>query len=213
MAPPEYTTIARVKNWASITTATYDAEILLTVQAVSTLFDSIYGISFEAQLAQEWHDGSGSEDGILLYEVPSPDSLGTMIVKEDDVVLVNLQDFRADSYSGRDSRLLVRMIPEPFPALFSKGPNLAGFGAGRSNVYVEYTTRFETIPEDIERACLEETIRAWQGGNQTGALDGNRIGIAQRSAETGTTLTYTTDDLTPTTMRMLQAYRAQRPTF
>jgi len=199
MAPPAYTTLDKLKTAIGITTADHDAELTDVIEQVSSLFDLLYGQTFQSETVKEWHDGSHSQDGIILDQIPSEADAAIVIV-EGDTALVLDTDYRLDPYP---SRRIGRLDA-------SDTPRLGGFTSGTKNVFVTYADRFTVIPSDIERATLDESIRAWQAYNSSGASDGARIGISQRSPETGTNLTYTTDDLSPTTLRLVETYRRQR---
>lgn len=194
-----YATIAQVKLAIGITSALHDAELTEIVSQVSRGFDTIYGEGFDSQSRKEWHNGFASGDGLLLDHIPD-DTTPAFVVVEDTTTLTIADDYRVSDYP---SRLLTRMDD-------ADTVRLSGFVPGQKNVRVEYDSRFTVIPDDIERACIEESVRAWQVRNSSGASDGNRIGITQRSPEAGTSLTYTEDDFSATTMRILNAYKTQR---
>jgi len=194
-----YATIEQVKARIVITTTEHDTVLTEIVAQVSRGFDTIYGEGFDSQSRKEWHNGFASGDGMLLDHIPDADT-PAFDVTEDTTTLTIDTEFRVSDYP---SRMLTRMED-------ADTVRLGGFVPGQKNVRVEYTSRFTVIPDDIERACIDESVRAWQVRNSSGASDGNRIGISNRSPEAGTGLTYTEDDFTATTMRILNAYKTQR---
>ena len=77
---------------------------------------------------------------------------------------------------------------------------------GTRNIVVTYASGFSTTPPAIHRACIEETVRGYMAANtQTG--EGNRIGLTGKSPEFGGSYSYTEDDLSPITLRAVNAYR------
>ena len=82
---------------------------------------------------------------------------------------------------------------------------------GRNNIRVEYHTSYNSdlMPVDITRAATEETARAFYLQN-TESVAGARLGITQRGPEAGTSLTFTPDDFSPATLRVLNTYRQSR---
>ena len=80
------------------------------------------------------------------------------------------------------------------------------FSPGNRNIIVTYRPAYSAPPADVARACDEESARAFKAGtSDTG--DGGFIALTGRTPDAGTTLSYTLDDLTATTMRMLDGYR------
>jgi hypothetical protein len=172
---------------------------------VSSLFDTIVfgpidGFSgFAASVdITEFHDGGESwiiaerlidgPTGFLPIREP--------VVIEDGVTLVEGTDFFLGQFP---SNTLFRLAgaADAFDAVFT---------SGYRNVKLTYRPAYSTIPADVIRATDEETVRAYKAGNSN-SVDGGFIGITGRTPDAGTTLSYTADDLTATTMRMLDGYR------
>ena len=195
----EYTTVARVKDLVGITDAGADASILEIITGVSRLFDGVYGVPFYQRTVVEYHDGFSFRNGLPLNELPSEDGTdrAAVDVEEDGVALVLGTDYTLDGYPAR---LLWRQTGDSFAT---------SWPGGERNIKVTYATRFKTIPEDVARAAAEESARAYQNRNADN-VESNRIGITQRTPESGTTVSYDVDDLSGTTRRLLDTYRKNR---
>ncbi len=199
-----YTTIAKLKNDIPLTGATHDDVLLEIIKGVSGLFDALYGETFDQKTAVEYHNGTNSQNGIILRS--HPDALVATwtglpaIVLEGTTALVRDTDYFIDTPV---TRRILRLDG-------SGNMTTGGFAAGTRNIKVTYPTRWATIPDDIDRACIEESIRAWKGINAAGTNDGGSLGVTSRSPETGTGLSFTPEDLMPKTVRLLEAYKRRR---
>jgi len=194
---PEYTTIAKLKNDIPLTTSDFDDVLLEIIEGVSSQFDAVYGETFESESVVELHDGRNTQDGLILFRRPGA---APTLVEEDGTPLTEGDDYQIDSPI---SRRLLRM---------DGSSNLTGFGfaVGTRNVSVTYPTEFILLPASIDRACIEESIRVWLGINAANTNDGGAIGITSRSPETGTTLSFTAEDLMPKTIRLLESFHNRR---
>jgi hypothetical protein len=199
MAAADYTTVARVKDLVGVTDAGADAPMAEIITGVSRLFDQLVGVPFYQLLAVEYHDGWSYRNGITLNAIPSEDitDRGAVTVKEDGVALTIADDFVLDDYP---SAMLWRVKDGVFSARWA---------TGERNIQVTYATRFKEIPEDVARAATEESARAYQNRNVDN-VESNRIGITQRTPESGTGVSYDVDALSATTTSMLNAYRQNR---
>ena len=198
-----YATTANVKLAIPITVATYDTPIADLVLGVSGVFDVLYGETFSQKTEVEYHHGSHSENGIILRSHPDA-SISVWDAAEEVIegttTLVRGTDYFVDTPVNRR---VLRM---------DGAGNLiaSGFAAGIRNVKITYPTRWATIPDDIERACIEEVVRLWKRLNYAGTNDGGAAGLTSRGPETGTSLSFAPEDLAPSTLRLLEAYRRRR---
>ena len=214
MATSSYTTVNAIKTKLGISLdpdAVLDPYLdTLSIQ-VSTLFDTIVfgpvdgfaGFAASEDVI-EYHDGGASwiivnrlidgPSGFLPIRAP--------VVVEDGVTLVEGTDFFLGEFP---SNTLFRLAGEA--DAFD-----ARFASGYRNVKITYRPAYSTIPNDVVRATDEETVRAYKAGNSN-SVDGGFIGITGRTPDAGTTLSYTVDDLTATTMRMLDGYRKRLSFF
>ncbi len=198
-----YTTIAKLKNDIPITVATYDTVLAEIIDGVSGLFDVLYGETFDQKTAVEYHNGTNSQNGIILNSHPDASISvwdAAEEVLEGTTALVRDTDYFVDTPV---TRRILRLDG-------SGNMTTGGFAAGIRNIKVTYPTRWATIPDDIDRACIEESIRAWKGVNVAGTNDGGSLGVSSRSPETGTGLSFWPEDLMPKTVRLLEAYRRRR---
>ena len=199
-----YATKDNVKLAIPITVATYDTPINDMIDGVSGLFDTLYGETFDQKTRVEYHNGTNSQHGIILNSRPDADvSTWTSlpaIVLEGSATLVKDTDYHIDDPV---TRRVLRLDG-------SGNMTTSGFAAGTRNIKVTYPTRWATIPDDIERACIEEVVRTWKRLNVSDTNEGGAIGITSRSPDTGTSLSFTAEDLMPQTVRMLEAYRQRR---
>ena len=183
--------------------AVLDPYLDALILSVSALFDTIVwgptvdDAGFVPGLGSiiEYHDGG--TNAIVLNHLFTDDSTDrlTIGITEDAVSLTRLDDFDYDQFPAntiyRVSSQNVFDIP---------------FAPGHRNIIISYRAAYKTTPDDVIRATDEETARAFKAGNSN-STDGGFIGITGRTPDAGTTLSYTVDDLTATTMRMLDGYR------
>jgi hypothetical protein len=187
---------------------TLDAYIDGLILSVSGLFDTIvWGPSglisgfVPSGFFVEYHDGGART--IILNRLLTDDGAdrSATIVTENEIVLSLAADFQIDQFP---SNTLYRISEEDlFDSLWSPGYR---------NIKVTYSGAYKTTPDDVVRACDEETARAFKAGNSQ-STDGGFIGITGRTPDAGTALNYTVDDLTATTMRMLDGYRKRLSFF
>jgi hypothetical protein len=180
-----------------------DAYLDGLILSVSALFDTIVwgpsvldaGFVPDGVFIIEVHDGG--TNAITLNRLLSDDSTerATTSVRENEIVLTSLDDYNVDQFPAntiyRSSSQGVYDIP---------------FAPGYRNIIISYRGAYKETPPDVARACDEETVRAYKAGNSN-SVDGGFIGITGRTPDAGAALSYTVDDLTATTMRMLDGYR------
>lgn len=92
-------------------------------------------------------------------------------------------------------------VGEPGWTLLNDRVELVGyfFTAGTANVQVTYTSGFGTIPQDVERACVELSV--WMYQNR------NHVGISQRSVKESDTITFRKDEWPFLVQLTVDAYR------
>ncbi len=198
-----YTTIAKLKLDIPISVATYDTVLLEIIEGVSGQFDVAYGETFSQKTRVEYHNGSHSERGIILQSHPDA-SLSVWDAAEEvlegTTTLVRGTDYFVDVPVTR------RVLRLDGSGNMTGG----GFASGTRNIKITYPTRWATIPDDIDRACIFESIAVWKRINVAGTNDGGSLGVSSRSPEVGTGLSFTLEDLSPGTLRLLEAYRRRR---
>ena len=79
-------------------------------------------------------------------------------------------------------------VGEPGWVLLNDRVELRGyvFTAGTANVQITYTSGFDTVPQDIERACIELSVWIYQNRNH--------VGIQQRSVHDAEAITFRKDE-------------------
>jgi hypothetical protein len=201
-----YTTHDAVKEKLGISLdpdAVLDPYLDELILSVSSLFDTIVwgpttldsGFVPGVLLNVERHDGGANT--IILNRLLTDDNTDrlTLLVHENDVLLTRLDDYDIDAFPAKT---VYRAS--------SQGVFDIPFAPGYRNIRVSYPGAYKIVPDDVVRATDEETARAFKAGNSQ-STDGGFIGITGRTPDAGTTLSYTADDLTATTMRMLDGYR------
>ncbi len=203
MTAAAYTTKERVKVSLGIVASdtSQDSEIDKIILEVSQWFDTEATDSFTQLSRVEFYDGFSLQNGIPLNHLPSEDATdrGNLAVEENGVVLVNGTDFAIDEFP---SRVLQRTngTAEDFAG--------ARWRVGERNVKVTYLTAFKVLPLDVQLAANDESHDAFAKKNIAGYIgDGPAIGLESRTPETGTGLSYSIDDFSPGTVRMLSRYR------
>ena len=73
------------------------------------------------------------------------------------------------------------------------------FTVGTANIEVTYTSGFVTVPQDLERACIELTTWVYQNRNH--------IGIQQRSVHDADAITFRKDEWPFLVQLTVQAYK------
>jgi hypothetical protein len=207
-----YTTHDAVKTKLGISLdpdATLDAYIDGLILSVSALFDTTVwgpavldsGFVPDSGFIVEYHDGGANT--VILNRLFTDDQVDrlSIVVTEDAVALSIGADFNVDAFPA--NTIYRSSSTDKFDIPWSPGYR---------NVKVSYPLAYKTTPDDVVRATDEETARAFKAGNSQ-STDGGFIGITGRTPDAGTTLSYTADDLTATTMRMLDGYRKRLSFF
>lgn len=205
MAAAAYATTAQVNTALGLVDATHDATVDEIILAVSQWFDTAIGVSLTQRSVTEYHDGGPTlHNGIPLEHVPSEDSddRAALTVVESTVALTIDDDFKLD---GEPARVLYRTTgtADDFEG--------ARWAVGERNIKVVYLTAFKVIPKDIERACRDESVRAfkaWYIVNNAG-----RIGMDSRDGGAAGSQSFTVDDFSEGTQRLMNAYRQRMQVF
>jgi len=92
-------------------------------------------------------------------------------------------------------------VTEPGWILLNDRLELRGyvFTAGTGNVMVTYTSGFATVPQDIERACVELSVWVYQNRNH--------VGIQQRSVHDADAVTFRKDEWPFLVQMTVDAYK------
>lgn len=202
--PDDYTTKTRVKGYLGIedSNVDFDTELDQIIAGVSSLFDQVAGRSFTQESVTEFHNGSAVFGPIPLNQIPSEDSddRDAMIVTDSDTVLVKDTDYFLGVHPAQT---LFKLDGDGNQGAFS-------FTPGTRNIQVEFLTEFKVLPEDVALAATEESARRFKLLNTSSAAGDNRIGVVSVSPEVGTGLSFSSDDLSPATIRTLNSYRLRR---
>lgn len=183
----DYATTAEVNTVLGKASETdSDALIASIITNVSSLFDRLTGETFASTARTQTVSGL---TGIAVLGLEFRPLSITSIV-ENDITLTGA-DYELDGF------LVWRLDSD------SKARN---WESGTRNIVVTYASGFSATPGAINRACIEETVRAYMAANMTTG-EGNRIGLTGKSPEFGGSYTYTDDDLSPITLRAVNAYR------
>jgi hypothetical protein len=211
-----YTTHDAVKTKLGISLdpdVTLDAYLDGLILSVSALFDTIVfgpidaASGFIGAAQEEYHDGG--TDTFILGHLFSDDSADRALMTiEEDGVDLPIAD-RGWFVGQFPSNTVFRTSPAEAAGevIFNRV-----WAPGHRNIKVIYARAYSSTPNDVSRAADEETARAFKAGNSQ-STDGGFIGITGRTPDAGTTLSYTADDLTATTMRMLDGYRKRLSFF
>ena len=162
----------------------------------------------DALSRQEKHTGGfGGDDAIVLRHVVAPGNASRVksVIVEDGATLTYLTDYEFGDSEDERTRILYRLGDQGWSR------EHRGVEVQYVSGYIEQNITGLNFPEDIRRACEDETARLYKAAN-TSSGDGGFIAITQRTPDSGSVLTYTTDDLSPIVKRTLDAYRHQRYT-
>lgn len=205
-----YATQAEVKDSLAIPSSdsTHDAKIDEIIVQVSQGFDSMIGESLTSETITEFYSGNAIANGIPLRHMPTENAssrANNVMVVENGVTLSGALDYLLEAYP---SRILLRTN--------GSLTDLEGarWLSGERNIIVTYPTAFTGAPtnsagilQDIRAACREESHRAFVKQNISGFGDGSRIGLDSRDSPTGTNVSYSVDDYSESTKRILNYYK------
>ena len=178
---PSYCSVDRVK-WLIGLPDSYseqDARISELIASVSQSFDSFLGLTFSTVAHTEEHPG-GFSTRIALDYLPTP-GLPMTVTEGGSVV-----DPSGYSVSGS----VVTRTGQVWP------PGIVEF---------VYTSGSESVPADLQKAAAEESARGFRMANTGNGAD-NRLGVTSSTPETGGSSSFTADQWSPTTQRVLASY-------
>ena len=179
---------------------TFDAQLDAIILEVSQAFTLIAQASFTKQTLTQFYSGSPLANGLVLRNMPAEIALtrNNMAVNENGEALDPLFDYYIDVFP---TRILYR----------TNGAldDLQGarWATGERNIEITYETAFNIKPQDLQRACREESHRAFNMQRTARSGGGDRIGIESRDGVEGTTMAFSADDFTPATLRILERYK------
>lgn len=176
------TTLAAVKAYAAITSPDLDAVITTLVERASAAVESYLLRGVLLAPRAEIRDGTGAA-GIILADHP---------VAWVQSVLIDGATIPPGGFGSPGWRLGGRCIV------------LTGytFKRGLRNVVISYTGGFDTVPPDIEQACIETVVLMLRRRDH---LDVSSKSLA------GETVSYITAELSPSAKQMLAPYRRVAP--
>jgi len=182
----DYATVAEVNAVLGQDAAADSTLIGSLISQVSGLFDRLTGETFASTARTQRVSGLNGISVIVLEFLP----ISVTSVVEDTVTLdsglYELDGYRLWRVNSNETTI--------------------NWASGTRNIVVTYSSGYSSTPDAIARACIEESVRAYQAANtQTG--EGNRIGLTGKSPEFGGSYSYTEDDLSPITLRAVNAYR------
>lgn len=160
------TTISYVKEAGGITVNTYDTFLTDRINAVSTAIESYCRRSFAIQSYTVNVDGAGTTE-LLLPQYP----IGTVtqIVK--------------DFYSSQPTTIPgSALIVNNSTGIISVAPNGGynpWFGYGNQNIQVTYTAGYSPIPDDLQEACAQAVLVAYNRMGKDLTLSMEKIGDYQ----------------------------------
>ncbi len=185
------TTQQRVKDFRGITGAANDAIINLLIQGVSTRMQSHMKRSIIAQLnVAEVHDADGTSDAIVLHEYPV--IVPPAAVVRQDGTVVDASTYIVDAIAGE--------------IVNAEGGASTPWEAGRRFYDVDYTSGFNTVPEDLALWCTKQVVHEFL---QTREGE-NRLSLRGANVEPGGTGEYMIGQWVPGMLEAMAPYRNLR---
>jgi len=195
----DLTTLANVKQYLGITTATDDAMLDRMITATSNYIESYINRQFKSRSYTDVSDGNnGDVCAFQNYPVTAVSS-----------VQISSGYFGA-SYGNYNGGGVITIQPSVdgfsqgyvFDTKFLK---LLGyrFARGRNNVHVTYTAGYATIPPEIEQACIELISLRYK--------EKNRIGEKSKSAGGQETVSYNIATFPESVKTILNNYKKVIP--
>lgn len=137
------TTLENVKESLSITASDDDDLLKRLINAATELIESETGRRFKKTDHEgELHDGEGQDLALTNYPILDSDD------SETDPVISHVYDSRGNSdVIDEDTYRYNKKIGNVFRS--------SGWPEGSDNISVDYTAGYETIPSDLEQACIE----------------------------------------------------------
>ena len=179
-------TLSKVKQYGdqdTITNPERDDLLTTLINRVTTQFETYCGRTFESAETTEYLDGGGIK---FLFPAQYPITSVSGIWSNsswdwDDDDLISSDDYRI-----KNSNYIVL-----------KSSTFSNYD---QNIKITYTHGYtaDDIPEDLQQACIEETLRKWKSRN--------KIDVLSVSLEDGS-ITHLTKDLLPQTIMTLNRYK------
>lgn len=175
------TTVSGVKQYGSMPDATdNDSLIESLINRVSSLFESFTDRTFVSREFTEYYDGLG----YVLFPDHYPITTVSGIWDDTDWMWPSTSLVDSSYYRVVDGNRIV--LNDKYLTVYSQ------------NVKIIYTAGYETVPEDIEQACIEEVLHRYIGRTQ--------VDVASKTLEDGTAL-FTPRSLLPQVIEALKPYK------
>jgi hypothetical protein len=174
----DLTTLANAKQWLNVSTSTDDALLTRLVSSASDYIQAWLNRDLSEISYSSYLDGTG---GIRMMFRNYPVTAITKVQVDNIVILPSVGG--TPGYVFTDTSL-----------------TLIGyrFTQGYSNVFLQYTAGFPTVPREIEQACIELVSLRYR--------ERDRIGLVSKGLA-GETITYTQKEFTNAIEGTLQQYR------
>lgn len=180
----DLTTTAKAKAWGRIPGSSGDALLAVLVTSCSAWIESVTSRSFSSQSTSEIRDGTGGQELVLANRpVISMTSL-----------TVNAVAIPAQPADGQRGYFLVGDLLCLYGATFTRG---------RKNVRVTYTGGYATVPTDIEQACNELVISAYNRGSRGPDMESRSAG--------GQSHSWTLEDMPDSVRKVIARYQTVVP--
>ena len=175
----DLTTLPRVKEWLSITNTTNDALLSRLISSASDYIETYLSRRIATAQYQSYHDGHGGRRLVLRdYPVRSVTTLKVSGV----AVPPSVGGAPGFVHSDTSVTLVGGYV-------FEKGAN---------SVYLEYVAGYDTIPNEIEQACIDLVSLRYR--------ERDRIGITSKSLA-GESVTFSTREFSEAVGSTLVQYK------
>ena len=179
----DLTTLANAKQWLGISSDADDDLLTRLITAASSCIETYLSRRLGSQDYAEIRDGHGGQV-MTFRESPVTAVAGVAV---NGVSLPLAPDTVTPGYRFTRTRIILQ------------GHR---FTQGHGNVSLNYTAGYETIPLDLEQACIE--LISWRYNER------QHIGQSGKSLE-GANVTYIVQDLPPDVKTVLDRYRRVAP--
>ena len=179
----ELTTLDNVKAWLGVTNTDSDELLSRLIAAASQFIQTWAGRSFAVQDYSERRDGNGGRQ-MLFADFPVLSVSRVAVNRREIPPIVEAGD---NGYSFTPSKLTLDGFV---------------FNRGELNVLLEYKAGYETVPADVEQACIEMIALRFK--------ERDRIGFQSKSLA-GETVTFFIKDMTDSAQSILNGYRKVAP--
>lgn len=184
MASGDLTTLANVKQWVNVTNSTDDSLLTRLITSVSNFMQSWLNRQLTSTAYADAYDGADT-DTVMIPNYPVT-AVASVVV--DNIPIPASTDpttpgWTFDQYS-------VRLIGG------------YRFSRGRSNVVINYTAGYSTMPVEIEQACIELVSLRY--------AERLRPGVTSRSIG-GENISYSSAGISDSVSELLQQYKKVVP--